>query len=333
MLDGINSNKEWVNVDKTTKDKEYQSELDKKITSILNGQQTVSADKLRKNSLFSNISAKAEERFNDIARMDGDGSSFSADELKVLFSLADAKLENNQFKFDMNFEVDKNSALEQANNREVNAMIKNLVQNDDVAKRIETVDTSKYNRTKAFKNKIKSDDVDEVMLAVQDKLSVGINKSTGKSISVTQAVLLFQKCLRDASYDRESAYKLFKDVTGIEASDYDQCRCPGDNLSLKIGDWSYDKGTITNNKTGEVLHVKNTNWVNSTTHTIPAANGKLIYIESYSDGQGTNITFNYGDDENIAPTSANITVDGKNSTVNYNPKYRVDPDLYNFKER
>ena len=333
MVDGINGNgngKEWVKINDTTQNKEYQSALDKKIASILGGKETISVDVLRKNSVFSNLSEAAEKRFNDIARMDGDGNTLSAEELRVLYSLADAKLVNNQFKFDTNFEIDENSGLEQATDKEVNVMIQNLVQSD-ARKRIETIDTSKYDRTKAFADKVQSNDVDEVMLAMQDKLSVGVNKATGKPLSVVQAVLLLEQCV-DKAYDYDGGCRAFTEMTGIPAYDFRRLRCMGDGDSFTLGDWKYDRGHMTNAKTGETLQLRRTSWRNTTTHTIPASNGDLAYIQSYNDGNGTELQLEYGDDENIAPTSANVIVNGETRTINYNPKFRVDPEVYNYIE-
>lgn len=334
MVDGINGNgnrKEWVKINDTTQDKEYQSALDKKINSILGNNETISVEQLRKNSVFSNLSEASEKRFNDIARMDGDGQTFSAEELRVLYSLADAKLEDNQFKFDTNLEIDGNSGLEQATDKEVNLMIQNLVQSD-VRKRIETIDTLKYDRTKAFADKVQSDDVDEVMLAMQDKLSVGINKSTGKPLSVVQAVLLLKRCVDNAnSYDK--GCEDFTKMTGIEASDFDRLRGLNGGDMFNLGDWEYYCGEMTNSKTGEVLQLETVGWRNTSTHTVPASNGSLAYIQKYDDGKGTQLQFEYGDDENIAPTSAMVTVDGESKSINYNPKYNVDPEVYNFLEK
>lgn len=330
MVEGVNSNgkgKEWVKINDTTQDKEYQSALDKKINSILGGKETISVEQLRKNSVFSNLSEAAEKRFNDIARMDGDGKTVSAEELRVLYSLADAKLENDQFKFDTNLEIDGNSGLEQATDKEVNVMIQNLVQSD-VRKRVETIDTSKYDRTKPFSDKVQSNDVDEVMLAMQDKLSIGINKSTGKPLSIVQAATML----------KQEGAESFEKKTGIKVTNVGSFRVGGFS-SFTIGDWEYSGninkagGVVTNNKTGEVLELKLMFWENATTHTIPASNGYYTYLQSYDDGNGTKVQFEYGDDENIAPTSANVTVNGKSKTINYNPKFRIDPEVYNFLEK
>ncbi len=334
MVDGINSNgngKEWINCYNTTQDKDYLNALDKKIASILGGKETISVDKLRKNSVFSNLSKAAEERFNDIAKMDGDAKTLSADELRVLYSLADAKLENNQFKFDTNFEIDGNSGLEQATDKEVNAMIQNLVKSD-ARKRIETLDTSKYDTKKAFADKIQSNDVDEVMLAMRDKLSVGINKATGESLSIVQAVLLLERCVK-TEHGYDEGCNAFTQMTGIPASDFQRLRCPGDGDSFTIGDWKYDRGNLTNSKTGESLTIERVGWRNTTTHTVPASDGNFAFVKSYNDGNGTSLQFKYGDAENIAPTSANVTVNGETRSISYSPKLLVDPNIYNYLEK
>ncbi len=264
--------------------------------------------------------------------MDGDGKTVSREELRVLYSLADAKLENNQFKFDTNLEIDGNSGLEQATDKEVNTIIRNLVPKSELRKRIETIDTSKYNRRKSFADKVQSNDIDEVMLALKDKLSVGINKSTGKPLSVVQAVLMLEQCV-DKTHDYGSGCKMFTRMTGIPASDFSRLRCMGDGDSFTLGDWKYDRGHMTNGKTGETLELDRVFWRNTTTHTVPASDGYFTYIQSYDDGNGTKLQFKYGDDENIAPTSASVTVNNETKMINYNQKLRVDPDVYNFLEK
>lgn len=335
MLDGVNGNgsgKEWVKINNATQDKEYQNALDKKINLILGNKKNISVDKLRNNSVFSKLSDAAEKRFNDIAGMDGDAKTVSREELRVLYSLADAKLENNQFKFDTNLEIDGNSGLEQATDKEVNIIIQNLVPKSDLRKRIETIDTSKYDRSKSFADKVQSNDIDEVMLAMKDKLSVGINKSTGKPLSVVQAVLLLEQCV-DKTHDYDGGCKMFTRMTGIPASNFERMRCFGDGDSFTIGKWKYDCGNMTNTESGETLELSRTGWRNTTTHTVPASDGKLAYIQSYDNGKGTKLQFKYGDDENIAPTSASVTVNNETKIINYNQKLRVDPDVYNFLEK
>lgn len=338
MVDGINNNndKQWTKINDTTKDKDYQSQLNKKINSILNGNETISVEELRQNSLFKDLSEQATVRFNQVARIDGDKTSFNSDELKVLFSLTDASLQNNSFVFDGKDVVDKNSGLEQTTDDEIKVMIKNLVQSD-VRKRVETVDVSKYDKTKPFETKLSSGDVDEAMLAVQDKLTLGINKSTGKPISVTQAVVMLQKYVKDQGYDE--GCKTFTEETGIPASNFSRLRCMGDGDSFIVGDWEY-KGAetlneknskITNIKTGEVVYVKSSSWRNATNHTIPATDGYVCMVQGYNDAN-TSVEFTYGDDESIAPTSSNVTINGKTKSVQYNQKFRIDPDLYNYLE-
>lgn len=339
MENGINNSpKQWTKINDTTKNKEYQAQLEKKISSILDGKETISVDKLKQNSLFNSLSEQAALRFNQIAGIDGDKTTFNADELKVLFSLTDASLQNDKFVFDGKDAVDSNSGLEQANDNEVKAMIKNLVQSD-MRKRIETIDTRKYDNTKTFDDKINSSDVDEAMLAVQDKLTLGINKSTGKPISIVQASMLLKDLVKEADgYD--AACALFTERTGISASNFDRLRCMGDGDSFTIGDWKYegaatinkDSGRITNTKTGETVNIRYSLWRNSTNHTVPASNGWVCMVNSYDDGKNTKIKFTYDDGENIAPTSAKVTTDGTTKNINYNQKFKIDPEVYNYQE-
>ena len=325
-------------IDTTTKDAEYKKGLDAQINSILDGKESISVEDLRKNSLFGNLSEKALQRLDYIAGIDGDKTSLTADEMRVLMSLTDSTLKDNTFVFDGKFHFDENSGLEQATDSEMQAVVTNLV-DANTRKRLETLDTSKYDRSKNFADKITSDDVDEAMLALQDKLNTGfVDKRTGKEVSITQAVMQFEDFVND-SY-RKNYQNFYVDVardfgeqTTIPVYDFSRLRCMGDGDSFVIGDWTYQQGKLTNNKTGESLQVSRANWYNSAENTVPAADGSICIIREYNDGKGTVVKYNYDDSENAAPTSANITVNGKEQVVNYERKTSIDPELYNFIER
>ena len=338
MVDGVNGlgdGKEWKKIDDTTKNKDYQNTLDKAMNSIMDGKDTISIDKLRKNSLFANLSDKAQEKFNYIAGIDGDNTTINAEELKVLLSLTDAELKDNTFVFDGSFNTNEKSGLEQATDKEIEAVIKNLV-TTDTRKKIEELDTSKYNRSKAFADKVISGDVDESMLAIQDKLQTGfVDKRTGKPLSITQLVMLFEDFV-NKSYDKgyqNFYYDVtvdFEKETGIPVKDFGRLRCMGDGDSFTIGDWTYEQGKLTNNKTGETVQMKRATWSNTADNTVPAADGYVGLIQEYSDGQGNVVKYNYEDGENIAPTSANILVNGETKNVDYERKESIDQSLYNF---
>jgi len=340
MVDGVNNgnSKEWHKINDTLQNQEYRNVLEDKINSVLGDNKTVSVNDLQKNSVFGGLSDKALERFNAIAGLDGDSSTFNAEELKVLYTLTDASLKDNSFVFDGKYSVDANSGLEQVTDGEMGVIVKSLVKNN-AQKRIVALDPAQFDRNKDFVSKVTSDDADESMLAVQDALQTGFtDKRTGKPVSITQAVMLFEEFVNQ-SYNK--GYKdFYKDVarefteqTGIPVSDFKRFRCMGDGDSFTIGDWKYDRGEITNETSGQSVKMERLNWRNSTDHTIPAANGYIGLITEYNDGKGTAVTFDYGDNENIAPTGATVTSDGKTSTVSYNSKEAVDPDIYNFIER
>lgn len=349
MVDNVNRSqgtpKEWTKIDNTLKDKEYNQVLDKKVNSILNGEETISLEKLKNNSLFSNLSEKALERFNYIAGIDGDNSTFNGEELKVLFALSDASLKNEQFVFDNSYKVDKNSGLVEATDNEVESMIQKLV-SSNARTRTKPVDVSKYDRTKGFSEKIKSDDVNEVMLGLSDKLPSGFtDKRTGKSVSILQAVMMFEDFKwTNSRMSYEELQTAFKEETGIQIEDFGRYRGMGGD-KYKIGDWKYDipenlredeqQGVkvLYNEKTGEKIILSTTRrWRNTTNHTVPAANGYMFYLNEYKNNEGTSIKFNYGDDENLAPTSAEVRTDGNNQTIQYGQTFSIDPDLYNFRQ-
>lgn len=340
MVDNINNfgnGQEWTKLDATTKDVQYKNELDKKISSILNGGETISLSDLQKNSLFSNLSEKAMQRLDYIAGIDGDKTSLNSEELRVLMSLADATLKDNTFVFDGKMSTDKNSGLEQATDREVEAAIKNLVINN-AKKKMFTVDTTQYDRSKDFTTKVASDDVDESMLAMQDKLKTEfVDKNTGKNLSLPQVIVKFTDFV-ERSYDKDYA-DFYKDVcldfeaeTGIKVSNFERYRCFGDCDTFKIGDWKYEQGAITNTKTGETVQVERSAWAISDETTVPTANGNFCRVLEYNDGAGTTVKYNYDDSENLAPTGVNVTSNGETKTVNYERKETIDPNLYNFVE-
>ena len=340
MVDNINNfgnGKEWTKIDATTKDTQYKNELDKKISSILNGEETISISDLQKNSMFANLSEKAMQRMDYIASIDGDKTTLNSEELRVLMSLADATLKNNTFVFDGKINPDKNSGLEQANERELKAVIKNLVINN-AKKKISTVDTSKFDQSKDFTTKIASADVDESMFAMQEKLKTDfIDKNTGKNLSLPQIIVKFTDFVKksyDKDYDNfyEDVCLDFEAETGIKVSNFDRCRCMGDGDTFIIGDWKYEQGNITNTKTGEKIQVKRSAWGITDETTVPAANGNFCRILEYNDGKGTTVKYNYNDSENLAPTGVNITSNGEFKTVNYERKETIDPNLYNFVE-
>ena len=348
MVDNVNNSsnnpKEWSNLNKTSNDKEYNQLLDKKINSILNCKETISLQKLKKNSLFSNLSEKALERFNYIAGIDGDNTTFNSEELKVLFALSDATLNDNKFVFDGKYNVDNNSGLVEATYNEVERMIQNLV-TSNARTRTKAVDASKYDRSKDFAEKINSSDIDEVMLGVSDKCPSGFtDKRTGESISILQAVIMFEdfKWTHDRDMRYEECQAAFKEETGIQIENFGRYR-GGD--TYKIGDWKYDVPenlgepqkhgikVLLNEKTGEKIILSTTKrWYNSTNHTIPASNGYMFFLKEYKNNEGTSIKFNYGDEENLAPTSAEITTNSNHKSIQYTPKFFIDPNLYNFRQ-
>lgn len=349
MVDNIKGSqgvpKEWKSINGASNDKEYNQLLDEKINSILKGKETISLQQLKKNSLFANMSDKALERFNYIAGIDGDASTFNSEELKVLFALSDASLKENKFVFDNSYKVDNKSGLVEATDKEVKGMIKNLV-SSNARIRTKAVDVSKYDRTKNISEKIGSDDVNEVMLGLSDELPSGYtDKKTGKNISILQAVIMFEDFkLHNRNLDYEECQKAFYEETGVKIEDFDRYRGMGGD-TYKIGDWKYDiperlgeeeeydAKILLNKKTGEKIKLSYTkSWRNSTSHTVPATNGIMFYLKEYKNNDGTSIKFNYDNDENVAPTSAEVKTNGNKKTVQYDSMFFIDPDLYNFRQ-
>ena len=318
MVDNIKGSqgvpKEWKSINGASNDKEYNQLLDKKINSILKGKETISLQQLKKNSLFANMSDKALERFNYIAGIDGDASTFNSEEVE-------------------------------ATDKEVKGMIKNLV-SSNARIRTKAVDVSKYDRTKNISEKIGSDDVNEVMLGLSDELPSGYtDKKTGKNISILQAVIMFEDFkLHNRNLDYEECQKAFYKETGVKIEDFDRYRGMGGD-TYKIGDWKYDiperlgeeqeydAKILLNEKTGEKIKLSYTkSWRNSTSHTVPATNGIMFYLKEYKNNDGTSIKFNYDNDENVAPTSAEVKTNGNKKTVQYDSMFFIDPGLYNFRQ-
>lgn len=338
MVDGIGSGNEWKNIANTTQNKEYKKVIDKKIDSILGGKKTIQAKDLQKNSVFGKLSDKAQERFNEIAGLDGNSGTFNAEELRVLYTLTDASLKDKSFVFDGKYSTDANSGIEQATNAEMGLVVKNFVKNN-AQKRTEALDVKKFDRNKDFVSKVTSDNVDESMLALHDALQTGyVDQRTDKPVSITQAVMLFEdfveKFRNNGSENFYAAVvKDFTEQTGIPVSKFERSRGFGDGDSFTIGDWKYDCGNLTNNKTGQAVTIDRLDWVNSTDHTIPAADGYIGLVTEYRDGNGTVVSYNYGDEESAAPTGATVSHKGQTVDVKYNPKSAIDPEIYNFIEK
>lgn len=135
MINNVNNNgnnKDWIGLDNATKDKDYQKIIDEQISSIMNGKETISKAELQKNSLFANLSDPAAlKKFNNIAAMDSDFQSFSKDEMKILLTLSDAKLQQvngqNEFVLDGKFDDVNNSGLKSVTNEDFVKANNNLV--------------------------------------------------------------------------------------------------------------------------------------------------------------------------------------------------------------
>ena len=322
----------------------YKTSVRDKAKKLMRGNESITADKAY--SIFKeynkNFSPDMADKIQKIAAMDGD-SNVSLSEMSAIYALFDMELgSDNKFHFDNKIGGDNAKfGITEAYDKEVQLVVDAFKTEEEklAAKKLEHIDTGKYDKTKPFEAKILSNDADEAMLAVQDKLSAGVDKRTGKSVSVTQAVVMFEDYV-SKSYNKNYT-DFYKDVaedftkeTGIPVSDFGRLR-GGD--SFTIGDWKYDCGTITNSKTGEIVHGFQAQWNIDHPYTIPFATGQIFRITEYENPkEGIDLKFKYNSKENIdcmAPTEANININGQTSTVEYDEKSAIDPDLYNFIEK
>lgn len=174
--------KNYVGIKDTTTNKEYKNIINAKINSILNGKKEISINELKKNSLFQNMDKKTEDRFNAIAGIDGNTETLSADELKILYALADGKLVKGsdgkeKFNFDGKMENANGSALKDAYHKEIIEVIKNLAPQssskfikafNDYTRHTTTIDKSKLGAGKTYEQQLKSSDSNEVMNAINN---------------------------------------------------------------------------------------------------------------------------------------------------------------------
>ena len=340
-LDGINNNKEqkWLGLDDTSSNPDYQKQLDNKVNSILKGKQTISVTELKKNSLFQNLSEKGLANFDTIAGLDDDDKTFNATELKMLFTLADGKLENDRYHFDAKEENVSNSALNEAEGYEINYLLTNLAEkNSDLKKHITHIDTSKYDTNKPMAERLSSSDVHEVQNAINERLETEyVDKRTGKKMDVLNIMTEFYKFVSE-NYKEGMSYReietAFSDATGIPLTNFATFK---GTPEFNIGKWKItheiNHNIITNSETGETFNVHNTGWANSTKYTVPNQDGYVAVLYEYNDNKGTRIKFNHNGPEgreNVAPMKATITTNGETKEVNYGTTYRIDPDIYHF---
>ena len=277
--------------------------------------------------------------FNTIAGLDGDKKSFNATELKILFTLADAKLENEKFHLDANEENVANSGINEANGYEINYLLTNYAdKNSDLKKHITHIDTSKYDTAKPMVDRLLSSDVHEVQYAINERLQTEyVDKRTGKKMDVLNIMTEFNKFLTK-NYKKGMSYKdiekAFQDATGIPLTNFATYR---GTPEFNIGKWKITheltNNIITNSETGESFNIHNTGWVNSTKYTVPNENGYVTVLYEYNDNKGTSIKFNHSGlegSENVAPIKATITSNGNSQVVNYGTTFSIDPDIYHF---
>ena len=349
MVNNVNGNNDnvgkiWTKIRKATTDDEYLKGLDAKVNSIMKGKKTVDIEQLKNNSVYSNMDTETLARFNKIAKLDGDAKSFSKDEIRLLYALSDAKLVNNQFEFDLKWENTDLSALKEATSKdkfgELELFVENLTEDDSTARHIKTVDTSKFDKSKPLADKLKSDNPDEVMSAINDEIMTDyVNPKTGKKMPVTEVVSLVSKFVKENSHmDYDDICKNINEKYGIPISDYEKGR--GLDGSYKIGDWEIRSSggiisaprSITNKKTGQCILGQDTNWNKKTIDTIPNTDGYLFMINTYSDKDGNTIEFNTQNEvDTIQPSGAAVYgPDGAKQNVKYDIEETIDPSIYGF---
>ena len=324
----------------------YKTSVREKAKKLMRGKESITAEKAI--SIFKgynkNLSPEMADKIQKIAAMDGD-TNVSLSEMSAIYALFDMELgSDNKFHFDNKIgSNDAKFGITEAYNKDVQLVVDAFKTEEEklAAKKLEHIDTSKYDKTKPFEEKILSNDADEAMLAVQDKLSVGVDKRTGKSVSVTQAVVMFEDYI--SKHEGVNCKKIaedFTEETGIPVSGFYESR--SGNV-YQIGNWEYDimdpgyhDVKLLNRETNEVVYGKSSEWNNSHSYTIPFAKGYCFTIEEYyNKNEGIYLSFTYGGKgtDSMAPIGANININGQTSTVEYDEKSAVDPDLYNFIEK
>lgn len=341
MVDGVsgnNSDKIWQKIANTTQDCEYLNGLDKQVDSILKGKKEIDISKLRKNSLFANLSEKELDRFNQIIALDGNSHSVSRDELKILYAMTDGKLKEDAFTFDFSVAEHTDSALQEATTKEYQAFVENITANDSEVRHIRRVDISKYDRAKSFEQKIQSTDPNEVMLAISDEIMTDyVNPKTGEKMTITKIVSEIAKFVKaNPMMGYEDICANIKQQLGVDISNYGRYRGSGDHY--QIGDWKIDteegvfsRKTIYNAKTNQAISGQDADWSKNTPDTIPNTQGFTFIIDTYADDDGNILKFKRQKDvDTIQPSGLTIYKHGDVKTITYNISETLDPAIYNF---
>ena len=325
----------------------YKTSVRDKAKKLMDGKESITADKAF--SIFKgynkNLSPEMADKIQKIAAMDGD-SNVSLSEMSAIYALFDMELDSDgEYHFDNKIGGDDAKFGIEASDKDVLQVVNAFKTEEEksAAKKMEHIDPGKYDTTKPFEEKISSNDVDEVMLALQKKLSTGyVDKRTGKPVSVTQAVVMFEDYIaKHKDEDNAKIAKDFTEETGIPVTSFYKSRsgivytiCDYWERSKNISDGDDE---IKNTATGEFVYGRYTGWEIDHSYTIPFATGQRFKICGYQNSKkGIEVVFGYGKENTdcVAPTGANIYIKGRQPVmVKYDDKSAIDPDLYNFIEK
>ena len=342
MVENVNNGnvgKIWTKIRNATSDSKYLKGLDAKINSVMQGESTVSTEKIMNDSVFANMDEKTRIRFNKIAGLDGNAKSFTRDELRILYALADAKLVDNKFEFDLKWDNTEQSALKEAKSEaniggeaigEMEVVVDNLTADNSTARHIKIVNTSEFDKSKPLAEKLKSENPDEVMTAINNEIMTDyVNPLTGKKMPITEIASFVLR------YTRENPLMGKDEIAGNIQKEYGipiNYTSSDKNGPYTVGDWKIDKSGISNEKTGQRLTGKLARWESNTFESIPNVNGYIFMIDTYSDKNGNVIKFKTQNEvDTIQPSGA--TVYGPNGAVQqikYDIEETVDPSVYGF---
>ena len=105
-------------------------------------------------------------------------------------------ISNNKFEFDLKWDNTEQSALKEAKSEaniggeaigEMEVVVDNLTADNSTARHIKIVNTSEFDKSKPLAEKLKSENPDEVMTAINNEIMTDyVNPLTGKKMPITE---------------------------------------------------------------------------------------------------------------------------------------------------
>lgn len=340
IQDGNQSNKPKIDLKDVSKDTAYQAYLDKKVNSIMGGQDTMPYMDLvkRSPSIFIPSVKKDCSTLLGIANLDGDAMSFSREEVKILITLKEADLEtgaNGAKKLVVSPHEDYppygRSGLSDASESDIEGLIKSYEKNPQKAdaeiqnyragiQLTKVVDEQQFRdknsefeeRNKPLEQKLQSTNPNDVLKAINDETMTDfVDPKTGQKVNIIDVPVKFDTYIRQALKNKTSDEELFKKFeaeTGVKISKLDTYG--SGKYTYKVGDYSVkfpavrDKGqyiTIDNLKTGVSVLGRQLEWEPQNNNAVPNQKGAFFCIFNYADRKA-GVSAKFFDDRDQSPS-------------------------------